>query len=334
MTIPRTRPAAPSPDAAVRLPLDRLEDLCAAAIRSAGGDEATASALARATVAAERRGKPSNGVSHLRDYLDALRAERMNPSPDPRVVSERGSTLVVDADQGAAQLAFEIGADLLVSKARENGVAFLSVRDCFTAGEIGHYTSQVAEQGLIALAGAHSPALMSVHGASDAVTGTNPLSFALPHPAGPRMFDQAASATAWVKVRQAAQRGEPIPEGWALDPDGNPTTDAADGADGALLPFGGIKAGNIALMVEMLGALSGAHFSLDAPPFQHGDRSPGLGLFVLALDPSAFDPDFPERAETHLQRLSDEHEVDFARRKPAHQEVEIPQALYQELVGR
>jgi (2R)-3-sulfolactate dehydrogenase (NADP+) len=322
------------PDETLTLPLDRLEDLCAASIRSAGGDAATASALARATVAAEHRGKPSNGVSHLRDYLDALRAGRMNSAPDPRVVSERGSTLVVDADEGAAQLAFEVGAPSLYAKARANGVGVLSVRDCFTAGEIGHYTTQVAEQGLIALAGAHSPALMSVHGAAGPVTGTNPLSFALPHPSGPRMFDQAASATAWVKVRQAAERGEPIPAGWALDPEGSPTTDAADGVDGALLPFGGIKAGNIALMVEMLGALSGAHFSLDAPPFQHGDRSPGLGLFVLALDPSAFDPDFPTRAETHLQQLTDDHGVDFARRKPSIDEVRIPQALYQELVGR
>src|SRR5699024_2722945 len=134
--------------------------------------------------------------------------------------------------------------------------------------------------------------LLTAFGAKSAVTGTNPLSFALPHPEGPRMFDQAASATAWVNIREAADRREQIPEGWAIGPEGAPTTDAEAGLAGALLPFGGVKAGNIAFMVELLAAMSGGSFCLEAPPFDSGDEPPQVGLFAIAIDPTAFDSGF------------------------------------------
>lgn len=313
------------------LTVPALEALCTGALRGAGADPDTARSLARSAVDAERRGKTALGTAHVLDYIGALREGRMRGDPDPRVSSSRAAVTVIDADEGAAQLAFDMGREKLVAAARGSGLAILSIHDCFSAGELGYYTAAVAEQGLIALAGTNSPALLSVHGAKEAVTGTNPLSFALPHPSGPRMFDQAASATAWVKVREAAERGEEIPAGWALDPGGDPTTDAAAGLAGALLPFGGVKAGNIALMVDMLAALSGAQFSLDAAPFDRGADSPRLGLFLVAIDPTAFDPEYVERAEDHLRRLREQHGVDFGRRRPTVEEVRIPGDVYRAL---
>jgi (2R)-3-sulfolactate dehydrogenase (NADP+) len=239
--------------------------------------------------------------------------------------------LVVDAAGGTAQAAFDSVRDDLVSRARENGIAMLSIHRSFTAGEIGHYTTRLAEQGLVALMGSNSPALVAALGAREAVTGTNPLSFALPHPDGPRMFDQAASATAWVNIRDAADRGESIPAGWALTPDGEETTDAQAGMNGALLPFGGAKAGNIAFMVEMLAVLSGGAFSLDAPPFDAGEEQPGVGLFAIAIDPDAFDPAYAERVESHLRGIAREHGADFGRRKTPRTHVDLPVAVHDAL---
>lgn len=315
----------------VLLTPNELEDLCIRALEAEGANTVVSRSLARATVAAEQRGRTEVGALHLLDYLAALRAGRLDGQAQPRVREVRAGALSVDAASGTAHAAFDLVRDDLGRRARDCGIAVLSIHRCFTAGEIGHYTTQIAEQGLIAIAGANSPALMSAFGAKEPVTGTNPLSFALPHPDGPRMFDQAASATAWVNIRDAADRGERIPDGWAIDPQGEPTTDAAAGLAGALLPFGGAKAGNIAFMVELLAALSGGSFSLDSPAFDSGGEPPHVGLFVIAIDPTAFDPTFVERAEAHLQRLAAEHGPDFGRRKGPRAEIAVPSHAHDQL---
>ena len=131
------------------------------------------------------------------------------------------------------------------------------------------------------------------------------MSFAAPSADGaPLVIDQSSSATAFVNIRKAAEDGKKIPEGWALDESGNPTTDAAAAMKGALLAFGGQRGANIALMVEVLAAgLSGANWSLDAPWFTGGPDSPATGLFVLAIQPKLLDPDFEQRMKAQLDRL-------------------------------
>lgn len=124
------------------------------------------------------------------------------------------------------------------------------------------------------------------------------------------MIDQASSATAFVKIRQAAERGEPIPQGWALDASGAPTTDPNEAMKGALLAFGGVRGANIALMVEVLAAgLTGANWSLDAPDFRSGTQSPGAGLFILAIAPQFLTHDFEARLAAQLERLSGDYGV-------------------------
>ena len=137
---------------------------------------------------------------------------------------------------------------------------------------------------------------------------TNPMSFAAPREGGPPLLvDQSSSATAYVNIRAAAERGETIPQGWALGPDGQPTTDPNQAMRGALLAFGGSRGANIALMVEVLAAgLSGTNWSVDSPPFSEGSESPGSGLFVLAIDPKLFGDGFPDRLGAHLGRLAAE----------------------------
>jgi (2R)-3-sulfolactate dehydrogenase (NADP+) len=314
----------------IELDWDRLESLCVAAITGAGGDEHTAAALTEAVLAAERRGNTAVGVAHLVDYLDALECGRLNGIARPVVGNQHRSVITVSADDGIAQLAFRAARPVLTAAARECGVAALSISDSFPVGELGFYTSALADEGLVAFAGANSTALMSLYGAPDAITGTNPFSFALPG-RPPRIIDQAASTVAWVRIRDAAAAGESIPPDWALDVDGKPTTDAAAALQGPLLPFGGVKGSNLAMSIELLSVLSGAVFSMDSPDFASGHRPPRVGLFLMALDPAAFDADYLHRVDAHLERLRARYGIDFGRYYSSVEQAVIPDHLYARL---
>jgi (2R)-3-sulfolactate dehydrogenase (NADP+) len=161
------------------------------------------------------------------------------------------------------------------------------------------------------LAFANSPALMTVAGARGPLLGSTPMAFGVPLPEGGRLaVDQASSATAWVNLRNAAHSGEQIPATWAVDSDGNPTTSATAGLAGALLPFGGYKGGNIALLVELLATLAGGRFSSEAPPFNTGTASPSVGVVVVAVSVDTLDPGYPQRLADQLARWKAEHGAD------------------------
>lgn len=288
---------------------DELVDLCRRALLASGAAERDAQILADATAQAEAVGNRAVGVAHLFDYLDGYRQGRITAAART-VVARRGIALIdVDADGGPAQTAFAAAVDDLDQGARAAGLAALWIRGSYTCGELGYYPRQLAAAGLLAVAAANSPALMSLGGAPHPVLGTNPLAYGLPRPVRPPVvIDQASSSTAYVNIRLAAETGSAIPAGWAVGPDGAPTEDPADALLGALLPFGGHRGGNIALLVEVLATLSGANFSLDAPPFQLGQRSPGIGVFILAIDPDRF-PGARERLAAQLLRLQHDHGV-------------------------
>lgn len=317
----------------VSLTTTELRDLCIAAIAAAGGSPALTQSLAEATVAAERRGKTAVGTAHLFDYLDGLEAGRINGQASPTVSNPLPAAHHVDADRGIAQLAFDEVVEDFAASSAKLGISILNIANAFTAGELGYYTSRLADHGLLAIAGADSPALMSLFGSTRAATGTNPYSFAVPHPDGPRMFDQASSETAWVKIRHAADRGEPIPEGWAQDPNGSATIDAEAALAGSLLPFGGVKGSNIALMVELLSVHGGGRFSVDAPAFDTGEDSPGTGLFVIAIAADAFDPGYTDRIASHLDRLNRDFGIGFGRKRNL-EVIELPAEVHARLVEK
>lgn len=215
----------------------------------------------------------------------------------------------VDADGGLAQTAFAEASGDLQHAIRAAGIAALWIRNSFTCGELGYYPRSLAEQGFIALASANSPALMSVGGAAKSILGTNPLAYGIPRPGQlPVVIDQASSSTAYVNIRRAADLGDPIPVGWALGPDGEQTEDASAALRGTLLPFGGHRGGNIALLVEVLATLSGASFSIEAAPFDSGTASPSVGMFVLGIDPDLFG-DSIDRLSRLFESLRDDHAV-------------------------
>lgn len=311
-----------------------LTSLIERAALGAGAAVASARTLADATVQAERVGNRSVGVGHLFDYLDGYRTGRISTDASPQVAHTAPAVIDVDARDGLAQDAFQAAREDLVATAREQGIAALWIRNSYTCGELGYYPRAAAGAGLIALAAANSPALMSVGGSAQRILGTNPLAYGFPGADGPVVIDQASSATAFVNIRRAADAGEEIPAGWALNAQGEPTTDAAEALDGTLLPFGSHRGGNIALLVEILATLSGATFSIDSAPFDRGDVSPRIGVFLLCIDPARFGG-AADRLTHQLNVLRNEHGV----RLPALElgtlpdEIDVDDTLLQRLIA-
>ncbi|MFA3837811.1 Ldh family oxidoreductase [Streptomyces aureus] len=288
---------------------DEIAELCVRGLRAVGAAQPAARFLTRSVLDAERAGNRAVGLAHVFDYLDADHDGRIVAGVVPQVTRPAPACVIADARDGLAQEAFEAAADELFTATRENGMAALWIRGSYTCGELGYYPRRAAERGFTALACANSPALMSLGGSGGAVLGTNPMAYAVPRPDGPPVvIDQASSQTAYVNVRRHAQAGEPIPDGWAVGPDGAATTDASAALAGALLPFGGHRGGNVALLVELLATLGGGSFSLDAAPFDRGNEPPGIGVFLLCLDSGVL-PGTPGRAAAHLDRLRTDHGV-------------------------
>ncbi len=289
----------------MQLSIEQLTGLCRMAALGAGANEEMAASLAEAAVAAEAQGSTAVGLSHFVDYLKALEAGRIDGKAEPVVTRPALAVYLSDARRGAAHTGFDRVLDDLAKAAKLFGVAIFAQKNSYTCGALGWFTRRLAERGLVALAATNGPALMAGAGSTKPVYCTNPLSFAAPLANSPPLvIDQASSATAFVKIRHAAEAGEEIPEGWALDGNGRPTTDPAAAMKGALLAFGGNRGANIALMVEVLAAgVTGANWSLDAPSFMQGAQNPGTGLFVIAIEPKLLDPDFEQRTGKQTERL-------------------------------
>lgn len=273
-----------------------------------GAGPALASSLAAATLSAARFGQRDLGFPHLLDYLEALKAGRINGYPRPIIRPILPSFVQADADGGIAQLPFDLAYDDFRKRVSTFGVAVYTQKNSYTAGELGYYVRRLALDGLVAIAVANGPALMTTAGSGKRVYCTNPIAFGAPTGPGgaPVVIDQASSATAFVRVKRAADLGQNIPEGWAVDQSGRPTTDALEAIEGALLPFGGYKGANIALIVELLAAgLSGASWSMDGADFLSGDRSPDTGMTIIAIAPATADNNFSSRIAHQVRRLTE-----------------------------
>lgn len=325
----------------VRLSLSGIHAVARDALVRAGLREDAADALASATAAAEAEGNSAVGLEHLPFYLDALRAGRIDGRAEPEITRPLPAIVHADARGGTAHLGYERSHRRLVEAAKTFGVAVFAQKNAYTCGALGWFVQRLALEGLVAVAATNGPALMTAPGSRRAVYCTNPLAFAAPLGDGATLLiDQASSQTAYVKVKAAAERGEPIPPGWAIDTEGRPTTDATAAIRGALLSFGGTRGANIALMVEVLAAgLTGANWSLDAPSISAGDRSPGTGLFIAAIAPESFGDGFSRRLADHMARLEAEgihvpgRTKENARRRAEADGVEVATALVKRIGG-
>jgi (2R)-3-sulfolactate dehydrogenase (NADP+) len=294
---------------------------------------------ARALVLAEQEGLPSHGLARVPFFAAQMRSGKINATAAP-VLRRDGAILHVDAGFSLAFAAIEAAAGAACDMVQGLGVAIVSITHSHHFGVAGQAVEPFARQGLIALALSNSPAAMAPWGGSRALYGTNPIAFAAPRASGPPLLiDLSLSHVARGKVMLAQKAGHAIPEGWALDARGNPTTDADAAMGGTMVPSGGPKGAALALMVELLTAgLAGANFAFQASSlFDDRGPPPDLAHFILVLDPGRFAPGFTDRAETMFRAIEDQEgaRLPGARRMSERvvraDVIEIPSALHQTL---
>ena len=299
---------------ATRILLDDLQRLMQAALARAGANPAMAMATATALAAAEADGLASHGASRIPQYCGHLRNGRATGDAHPLVVRERKAACLVDARGGLAFPALALAAQEAVRRAREFGVAYVAVTNSNHFGVAAYHLAPVAQAGLVGIAFGNSPAAMPAWGGKRPLFGTNPVAAVFPRRgAEPLEIDLSLSAVARGKIMVAARDGKPIPEGWAVDADGRPTTDAKAALAGSMLPAGGVKGAMLALVVELLAcALSGAAFGFESDSFFSDAGKPTrIGQGMLAIDPGALAGHevYLERVETLMQAMLADPEV-------------------------
>lgn len=309
-----------------------LRSLCIQAAQNSGADVLTAEILASAIVRAESNGKTAVGLTHFFDYLQALKSGAIQGNADPEIHT-RGIITRANAHRNIPHRAFQQAQSQLIENVQTQGVGVLAISNAFTAGELGFFTAALAKQGCIGLAVANSPALVAIGAAQCSVLGTNPLSFAVPLQERPLVIDQSIAHTAFVSIRQFANQGKPLPEGWAIDAQGHPTIDAFQALNGSLLPGDHHKLANIGMMVETLAGLAGGLWSLDSPSFDSGDQSPSIGVFIIAINLEFFDQDFPQRINAHFTTLEEVYGVYLpGRSHPSMDTIAVDRELYAKLM--
>ncbi|MDO8208819.1 Ldh family oxidoreductase [Conexibacter sp. CPCC 206217] len=259
-------------------------------LRAAGMPDGDAEVTAGLLVEANLRGVDSHGVLRLIQYADSIAAGDVEGSPEVRVLSRTGSHALVDAGGGYGFVPTTLACDVAGALADEHGVGVVGVRDSHHFGMGGPYARRIAAAGNVGMVLTNAGPAMAPAGVRVPVVGNNPLAIAAPRraPQPPLVLDMALSQTAFGRVRLAAAEGREIPLGWALDSDGQPTTDARRALEAQLLaPVGGHKGLGLALMLDVLaGALTGSPVGADAST--HGQRAGGVGHLVLALSPQLF----------------------------------------------
>lgn len=274
-----------------QLTLTEAEDLAAHALVRAKTDAGNARSVARALVAAEADGLKGHGLSRVPSYAVQAKAGKVDGHARPVVSRPKPSIVAVDAAHGFAYPAIEAAIAALPEVARANGLAAAPIRRSHHCGAAGAPVERLAEQGFVAMLFANTPAAMAPWGGTTGVFGTNPIAFACPLPGrAPIVVDMSLSKVARGNIVAARQRGESIPEGWAVDADGQPTTDAEAALKGTMVPLGDAKGTALALMVELMAAgLTGATYAAEASSFLDDEGGPpGTGQLILVFDPAAF----------------------------------------------
>lgn len=278
----------------------RLRDLTAAILATRDVPESDAALTAEVLVAADLAGIDSHGVSRLGLYVHKLDHGLVRPHAEPRVTVDGGASCVIDGDNGLGMVAARTGMDLAIERAASGIGAAVSVGNSNHFGIAGWYAKRAVEHGMIGIALTNGTNLVAPTFGREPMLGTNPIAVAVPTSDDDRpwLLDMATSTVPAGKLQLAMAAGEPIPEGWAMDADGNPTTDPGAGFGGALLPLGSTRTGSshkgygLAVLVDIFAALlSGANYGPHLPGLvSEFDSVANVGHFFAALRVEAFRP--------------------------------------------
>lgn len=331
----------------MKLRIAEAKDLIQGILRTAGFNHDHARAVMETIIAGEIDGCASHGLWRTLGCVSTLKNGQVVPDACPRVEDRAAGILAVDAAGGFSPLAFDAGLPLLVEKARSQGIAAMAINHCVHFSALWVEIEKLTDQGLVAMAYTPSHAWVAPAGGQTPVFGTNPMAFGWPrkqHPAF--IFDFATSAVARGEIQLHRREGKAIPEGWGIDRDGQPSTDAAEVLDnGAMLTFGGHKGSALAAMIELIaGPLIGDLTSAESLEYDDGRQSaPYHGELVIAISPQGFlgastDQNL-QRAEAMFDailgqgaRLPSQRRY-LAREKSLAEGLEISDSLYRDLLS-
>lgn len=274
---------------------DALHQFVTLALSRAGMSASDANTVADVLVTTDTWGVFTHGTKLLKDYVRRLRAGGIRQGAAPVIAAEGPAWATVDGQAAMGHIAAVFAMRTAIAKARTCGIAYVNVRNTCHFGAAGYYAWLAAQEGLIGVAMANDIPSVAAPGSRRAVTGSNPLAYAIPTGAGnPILLDMATSTVAGGKVYAAHQRGEPIPDNWIIGPDGRPTTDGSlYPAQAALAPMAGHKGFGIALLIETLSAVaSGAAITRQVGSWIFDDPTTAThhGAAFLAIDVGAILP--------------------------------------------
>ena len=316
----------------MKVSISQIQDTARAALIAHGAGDYQAGHVARAVARAEALGNVICGLYYLESYCTQLKSGRVNGTVDPVVTAPKPASVHVDAGFGFAQPAFASALELATDTCRKYGIASLSVAHAHTCTSLGFFTEQIAKWGQIAIGFTNASPVVAPPGGNARVIGTNPIAMTVPGPDKPAMhFDFSTSAVALGKITMAKAAGESIPLGWAVDANGEPTTDPDAALAGSLVSAGGYKGWGFGLMAELLAAgITGSVNSLDVGGLKLPDGKPhDLGQFYILIDPSTHGDHFADRFARVAEAVAaqegaripgaDRHEMT---------EVDVPDALW------
>jgi len=314
------------------------ETLAIGALSDSGAIDEVARSVASALIAAERDGLPSHGLARLQPYCAQLESGKVRGDVRPELIEIGDSSARVDAADGFAFPAFDLAIDTLVGMTAHDPMVAAAVTNSHHFGVAGYHVERLASRGLVGMVFGNSPAAIAPWGGHRKLFGTNPIAFAAPrrgHP--PLVIDLSLSKQARGKIMLASKQGRPIPEGWALDAEGNSTTDPDAALAGSMVPMGEAKGSALVLAVEILSAaLTGAHFGFEASSFFSAEGDPPrVGQLLLAFVPGPFSGGtFFDRIEVLLRAIEEQPGARLpggrrlqARAKADAEGIEVPEEL-------
>jgi LDH2 family malate/lactate/ureidoglycolate dehydrogenase len=260
---------------------------------SKGVSEQEANLVSDVLVEANLRGHDSHGVIRIPKWTTGLEVGAISPIAKVQTIQETAASAFLDGGGALGPVVGSKASDMAIHKAKSVGIGIVVARKASHIGMLGYYTEYMAKQGVIGICMTNTESGMAPFGTADKILGTNPLSIGVPTRTWPMILDMSTSVVARGKIVVALENGEKIPLGWALNKNGDPTTDPKEALEGVLLPFGGMKGSGLAIMVDILsGALAGQAVGRDVKGTFDMKHTGTKGDMFMAIEPSVFiDPE-------------------------------------------
>lgn len=289
-------------EAAVLIQHEMLKEICTGLLQAVSIDRKDAEKAADVIVCAELRGISSHGIARLPAYLKRISMGLINARPDIKLFSKYDTVAVMDGDNGLGQVIASRAMEKTIDIAGKSGVGLVGVRNSNHFGVAAYYAMQALPHDMTGIVLTNSSPAMAPFGGKKPLLGTNPMALAIPGHGGESIVvDMASSVTARGKIRLCADQGVELPGGWALDEEGNPTTDPVKALQGSILPMGGVKGYVLAVLIDLMaGMLAGGGYSDAVKQLNDYSGPVNAGHLLMAIKIEAF-----METETFKQRVSE-----------------------------